>query len=102
MLRFDVKLRHDAASRPKTSIQGATITTFTFDNAGNTWLENTGGQITTNSYDRENRLLKVLNPTGTISTYSYAGTGLRRTKQEPGNPVYTMVWDGSDYLGEVQ
>jgi len=36
-----------------------------------------------------------------VSTYTYSGDGLRRTKQEPGQPLRTMVWDGSDYLGEV-
>ena len=40
-------------------------------------------------------------PDGSVSTYSYQGDGLRRTAQEPGQPVRTMVWDGGDYLGEI-
>lgn len=76
------------------------LTQFAFDNGDNTWKENTAGQLTTNSYHGQNRLTKVLNPDGTISTYTYGGDGPRRSAQEPGKPVTTMVWDGSDYLQE--
>jgi len=92
----------DAFSRITTALSGNAVTTYTFDNAGNTWLENTLGQTVTNSYDGENRLTKVLNADGTISTYAYSGDGLRRTAQEPGKTVTTMIWDGGDYLGEVK
>jgi len=43
-----VTMSYDAASRIATSISGSTVTTYTFDNAGNTWLENANGQVTTN------------------------------------------------------
>jgi YD repeat-containing protein len=74
-------MSYDAASRLSTSVQGSLVTTC--------------------AYDGENRLASVSSPAGR-STYTYQGSdGLRRTKQEPGGPLTTMVWDGSDYLGEV-
>jgi hypothetical protein len=33
--------------------------------------------------------------------YTYDGDGLRRSAQEPSGSVSTMIWDGSDYLGEL-
>ena len=60
-----------------------------------------GGVITGYVYDPENRLKKVTYSDGAISTYAYVGDGLRRTRQDPGQAVSTMIWDGSDYLGEV-
>lgn len=47
-----------------------------------------------------NRLTQVLNPDGSRSTYSYAGDGLRRSAQEPGEALTTFIWDGDDYLME--
>ena len=56
-------------------------------------------------YDKENRLLTKTNADLTISSFTYAAEGLRRSWQQPvlsviGEPVHTIVWDGSDYLGE--
>ena len=53
-------------------------------------------------YDDENRMTKITHPDATLSTYTYAGDGMRRTVHEPGTTVKTMVWDGSDYLLEKQ
>jgi YD repeat-containing protein len=91
---------YDAANRIITMVQGALMSTFTYDNNGSLVVQNAGGSVTTNSYDRENRLSEVAYPAGTISTYSYGGDGLRRTKQDPGSGVITVVWDGTDYLQE--
>ena len=45
-------------------------------------------------YDQENRLIRILNPDGTRSTYTYAGdTGFMRTQQEPGATVITLIWE---------
>ena len=38
---------------------------------------------------------------GIYSTYKYVGDGLRRSVIEPGGALTTVIWDGSDYLGEV-
>lgn len=93
-------MTYDAGSRLVTMLQGTTMTTFTFDTNGNQTTDNVGGVTTGYVYDRENRLKKITNPDFTVSTYSYDGDGLRRTKQEPGQAVRTMVWDRTDYLME--
>jgi len=98
-----MSMSYDAASRITSMLQGAATTTYAFSNSGNMtqeYLPGTG--LTVNGYDYENRLLSVITPTGTRSTYAYAGdTGLRRTRQEPSDSApHTVVWDGSDYLAE--
>ena len=52
------------------------------------------------SYDKGNRLT-VHKDGSTVVSYTYGADGLRRTVYEPGGTVRTMVWDGSDYVGEV-
>jgi YD repeat-containing protein len=94
-------MSYDAANRLVSAVFAQATTNFTFDNAGNMTLENQAGAQTGYVYDGENRNVKVTYPDGTLSTYTYSGDGLRRTRQEPGKPVSTMVWDGSDYLGEI-
>ncbi len=86
-------------------LSGANQTTYSFDNNGNkvqSYLVGTG--LSVNTFDFENRMIGVATAAGAVSTYSFAGaTGLRRTKQEgseAGQPVHTIVWDGSNYLGE--
>ena len=45
-----------------------------------------------------NRLTQ--HPDATSSLYRYAGDGLRRSAQEPGEAFTTFIWDGDDYLME--
>ena len=78
-----------------------TRVTYTYDDDGSQTTENRGGVTTGYVYDDENRLTKITHPDATLSTYTYAGDGMRRTVHEPGTSIKTMVWDGSDYLGEV-
>ena len=96
-----ISMSYNVASRLTTSIQGSTLTTYTFDNAGNRTVENASGALTTYSFDCENNEVGISSPSG-LSTYTWSGSGLRRSNQEPGQPVYTTVWDGANYLGEVQ
>jgi YD repeat-containing protein len=91
---------YDAASRIITMTQGAAKTAYTYNGAGNLVLEVQGAAQTGYVYDGENRLLKLTNPDGTIITNTYSGDGLRRTTQQPGKAVSTIVWDGQDYLGQ--
>ncbi len=44
---------------------------------------------------------EMTSPAFAVTTFSYGGDGLRRTYQLPGAAVRTMIWDGSDYLGEI-
>ena len=92
----------DAASRQVTMIYGGATTLYTYNQAGAKTAENLGGAITGFVYDGENRCLKVTLPDFSIVTNTYSGDGLRRTYQDPGKHVFTQIWDGTDYLGEVQ
>jgi YD repeat-containing protein len=96
-----MSMAFDAANRITTIQQGADRTTMLYDATGNQIEENLNGSRTTNQYDNENRLIGVQFPTGSPSTYSYdGGDGLRRTLQEAGGPLTTVIWDGTDYLKE--
>jgi uncharacterized protein RhaS with RHS repeats len=94
---------YDLANRITTMTQGSAVSSYSFDNNGaqiQEYLPGTG--LTVKVFDYENRLTSNLVPSGTRSTYSYAGaSGLRRTRQEKTDAVpHTIVWDGGDYLGE--
>jgi hypothetical protein len=56
---------------------------------------------TTFTHDLANRSTGIKFWAATLSTRFYNGFGLRRTAQEPGGSLTTMIWDGDDYLGEV-
>jgi YD repeat-containing protein len=93
-------MSYDPANRLTTSIQGSSLTTFGYDNAGNKTRQNAMGALSTFSFDPENRLVS-LNSSSGLSTYNYQGyNGLRRSLFEPGKILATLVWDGSDYLQE--
>jgi YD repeat-containing protein len=91
---------YDAANRITSMIQGSATTNYTYNNVGNLTLEAQGAALTGYVYDGENRLLQLTNPDGTVITNTYAGDGLRRTTQQPGATVSTIVWDGQDYWGQ--
>jgi hypothetical protein len=46
-------------------------------------------------------MTKQTNPDGKVPTNTYSGTGFKRTYQELGGTVHTLVWDGSLNLSEV-
>ena len=58
-----------------------------------------GSGTLTFTYDKENRLT-VQNTNGVLVTYSYAGDGRKRT-EVVGGTTTTIIWDGSEYLGEI-
>ena len=91
---------YDNANRIVTMLHGANLTTYTFDSTGNLTLENLAGSLTSYSYDNENRLTLIQFSNATLSTYTYAGGGLRRSAFEAGGTLTTFIWDGADYLGE--
>ena len=63
-------------------------------------MEAQGSAQTGYVYDGENRLLKLTNPDGTVISNTYSGDGLRRTTQQLGAAVSTIIWDGQNYLGQ--
>lgn len=88
--------------RPLPSIgYRAAVTKYIFDDAGNMTLEDTSGVQTGYVYDGENRMVKMTASDGSVTTNTYQGDGLRRTRQAQGQSPVTYVWDGSDYLGEI-
>ena len=95
-------MTYDPADRITTSIQGAAMTTVTFDPNGNRTLENASGSLTSYMFDNENRMTAMTQPNVKIISNTYSGDGLRRSTQQHGGSVHTMIWDGKDYLGEVQ
>lgn len=94
-------MSYDAASRLTSMIVGATEYTFGYDNNGSMTAENTNVAVPLFAYDRENRLKKRTETDGTVMTNTYDGNGLRWTRQKHGENAVTYIWDGSDYLGEV-
>ena len=99
--QYSQTMTYNAASQQVTMILGAATTNYTYNQAGAQTSENASGAVTGFVYDCENRLLNETTPAFAVTTYAYGGDGLRRSYQKPGQPVRTMVWDGSKYLGEI-
>lgn len=73
-------------------------TTSSWDANGNLVVENTGGTLTSYSWDPENRLLGVAGSTN--ETYQYSQDGLRKSKtNSSGTTVFT--WDQQNVLLEA-
>ena len=77
--------------------------TYSYDEDGNETLfvgktEFSFPGTVTMSYDKENRMVKIVD-IGGVTTYTYSGDGLKRS-EEDGDGLVTLVWDGSEYLEE--
>ncbi len=90
-------MTYNAGSRLVTSVEGAVVSTYTFDANGNQTAANAGGSRTTMAYDYENRMRTAIDPGGARSTLAYWADGMRRFL-EVGGTRTTFVWDGNDYL----
>ncbi|MEQ1824130.1 MAG: hypothetical protein ABL949_16595 [Fimbriimonadaceae bacterium] len=93
-------MTYNAAQQLVTMPQGTNLTTITFDLNGNLTLEHLASTRTTDTFDKENRLIGQLVGASTRSTYTFDGDGQRRTAHENGGTLTTMIWDGTDCLGE--
>ena len=83
-----------------TGVNGTGTITYLYDANGNlTNVTDPPNVIITMAYDKENRLSEH-RQNAAIDTYLYDGDGLKRVEIE-GASRTTLVWDGSDYLGEV-
>jgi hypothetical protein len=67
---------------------------------GNLSVTQTGNNVVTMGYDKENRMT-VYQDGVSVTTYAYAYDGLKRNEQS-GASITTLVWDGSSYVGEVR
>jgi YD repeat-containing protein len=91
----------DAANQLKTSQDSTGTTTYQYDPAGN--LQVTAAppnQRTTNTWDGENRRLRVQLPSARVDTSVYNGDGLRVQVQDS-TGTRNIVWDGQAYLLET-
>ncbi|GIK32358.1 MAG: hypothetical protein HND43_07235 [Armatimonadetes bacterium] len=102
---FPRTFTHDPADRLVTMIEGSNLTTYTWTGYGALSSQTTGTATTDYSYNGQDHLAVVTEPSGDKTTYSFDGDGLRRsvatTNQNQDPPtldVTTFVWDGSDYL----
>ena len=75
---------YDAANELVKSQGAGGVTSYTFDAAGNQLVSrDPSNQRTTNSWDFENRLVRVSLPSGLINTFAYNGDGQRIQKRTP-------------------
>jgi RHS repeat-associated protein len=92
---------YDAANELVKSQAAGGTTTYTYDPAGNQLVTiNPSNQRTTNTWDFENRLTKVVIPSGVRNTFSYNGDGQRVQKQDSTGTA-KHVWDGQYILLET-
>lgn len=98
-----VTFTYDLASRLLTS----TSESYTFDDNGNcvsVW-ESADSWVSM-VYDKENRMVEHhqydanQDPSLVISTYTYNADSQKRKEESLGEGVATLIWDGSEYLGE--
>ena len=90
---------YSPSNRLVTSLAGSVITTYTYSANGALTTIQQPASMTNMQYDKENRL--VLNQSGGVtSTYQYSGDSLKRV-EEISAVTHTLIWDGSEYLGEV-
>jgi len=92
---------YDAANQLTTSVDGSGRTTYTFDAAGNQQkVKEATGNITTYSWDYENRNSRVHLPSAQITTMAYQPEGLR-VKKDTATSTTKFIWDGETYLTET-
>src|SRR5262249_8401062 len=71
------------------------LITYTYDSAGNTISANSGGQITTYTYDYHNRLTEVTQAGTLVATYTYNALDQRIGIQENSSRTWT-IYNGPD------
>jgi RHS repeat-associated protein len=118
---YDTTYSYDAAGNRLVKLDNAVRTTYTCDAANqlSKYVDNTGtttltydatgsqqtqkvpsGGITTNTWDFESRLTKVLLPSAVRNTFSYNADGLRVQRQDSTGTL-KEVWDGQKILLET-
>ena len=86
---------YNAGNEIITSQTGSGVTTYTFDGNGNLLTSLApGNQLTTNTWDAENRLTQAALPSAIVDIFTYNGDGQRVQKQDS-TGVTKHVWDGS-------
>jgi RHS repeat-associated protein len=92
---------YNAANELSRSQVVAGITTYTSDAAGNLLTSRSPTiQLTTNTWDFENRLTQVALPSGIVDTFTYNGDG-QRVQKIDSTGTTKHVWDGQNILLET-
>lgn len=92
---------YDAANQLRYTEDNTGRTTYTFDANGNQRIVKTpAGALTTNTWDYENKLTKVVLPSGTRNTFAYDANG-KRVKKEDSSGTSKFVWDAQNILVET-
>lgn len=104
-LKLDSSVRtsysYDAANQLQKYVDNTGTTTFTFDASGNQRIQQTPSSgTTTNTWDYENRLMKVALASGILNTFSYNGDGLRVQRQDSLG-ISKQIWDGQKIIEET-
>ena len=91
----------DAANQLVKFVNNTGTTTLTYDACGSQRTEQVpSGGITTNTWDFENRLIRVALPTGVVNTFTYNGDGMRVQRQDSSGTL-KAIWDGQKILEET-
>jgi RHS repeat-associated protein len=84
---------YDSANKMSEFTAGGSRTTFSYDGNGNQIAKTVpGGNITTNVYNYENKMVGITYPDSSLNTFSYDGDGKRLQKQDSTGTL-RMVFD---------
>jgi RHS repeat-associated protein len=92
---------YDSANQLRYHEDNTGRTTYTFDANGNQRIvESPSVALTTNTWDFENKLTKVILPSGTRNTFAYDADG-KRVKKDDSSGTSKFVWDAENILVET-
>lgn len=92
---------YDAANELVTAKDNTGTTTYAYDANGNQRTKKVpAGGVTTNTWDYENRLTRVLLASGARNTFSYDAIG-KRTRNDDSSGTSKFVWDVENILLET-
>ena len=75
--------------------EGVLLESYSYNANANTLVENNADQLTTYSWDLENRVTGVALPGGGLNTITYDGDGKRRS-YEDSVMLRNFLWDGEN------
>ena len=94
---------YDDANQLLTAEDASGVTTYTYNACGNRLtIEEPNLDVTTNTWDGENRLVKVEHPDSSVVEYEYDGDGLRVAKTIDSVDVTKYVFDGNNVLQDKE
>ncbi|WP_339745358.1 RHS repeat-associated core domain-containing protein [uncultured Rubinisphaera sp.] len=95
---------YDAANQLKTAEESSGTTTYTYDASGNqTSVEKPSGDITTQTWDYENRMIALEHPDNSVVTYAYTAVNQQDeylVEKETDTATTKYLWDNQNILQE--